>query len=125
VIGYDDSDLAEALDLTSVHQPFAETGRIAMSLLFAALEGTSAAPSRSASSPVLPSAEQPDRVIVRRSHSRRRGHGPRRPGPVQAGGPDGGQRGVQQACEVLPERAALRAGLGEPRVYEPAGERVV
>jgi DNA-binding LacI/PurR family transcriptional regulator len=41
VVGYDDSDLAEALDLTSVHQPFAETGRIAMSLLFAAMDGTS------------------------------------------------------------------------------------
>ena len=41
VIGYDDSDLAEALDLTSVRQPFAETGRIATSLLFAALDGTS------------------------------------------------------------------------------------
>jgi DNA-binding LacI/PurR family transcriptional regulator len=41
VVGYDDSDLAEALDLTSVHQPFAETGRIAISLLFAAMDGTS------------------------------------------------------------------------------------
>jgi DNA-binding LacI/PurR family transcriptional regulator len=41
VVGYDDSDLAEALDLTSVHQPFAETGRIAMSLLFDAMDGTS------------------------------------------------------------------------------------
>jgi len=29
-----------ALDLTSVHQPFAETGRIAISLLFAAMDGT-------------------------------------------------------------------------------------
>lgn len=41
VVGYDDSDLAEALDLTSVNQPFAETGRIAISLLFAAMGGTS------------------------------------------------------------------------------------
>jgi DNA-binding LacI/PurR family transcriptional regulator len=40
VVGYDDSDLAEALDLTSVHQPFAETGRLAISLLFAAMDGT-------------------------------------------------------------------------------------
>jgi DNA-binding LacI/PurR family transcriptional regulator len=40
VMGYDDSDLAEALDMTSVHQPFAETGRIAASLLFAAMDGT-------------------------------------------------------------------------------------
>jgi LacI family transcriptional regulator, repressor for deo operon, udp, cdd, tsx, nupC, and nupG len=40
VVGYDDSALAEALDLTSVHQPFAETGRIAVSLLFAAMDGT-------------------------------------------------------------------------------------
>ena len=40
MVGYDDSDLAEALDLTSVHQPFAETGRIAISLLFAAMDGT-------------------------------------------------------------------------------------
>lgn len=39
MIGYDNSDLAEALDLTSVHQPFAETGRIAISLLFAAMDG--------------------------------------------------------------------------------------
>jgi DNA-binding LacI/PurR family transcriptional regulator len=39
VVGYDDSDLAVALDLTSVHQPFAETGRIAISLLFAAMDG--------------------------------------------------------------------------------------
>jgi DNA-binding LacI/PurR family transcriptional regulator len=39
VVGYDDSALAEALDLTSVHQPFAETGRIAISLLFAAMGG--------------------------------------------------------------------------------------
>ncbi len=38
VIGYDDSDLAEALDMTSVHQPFAETGSIAASLLFAAMD---------------------------------------------------------------------------------------
>jgi LacI family transcriptional regulator len=41
VVGYDDSDLAEALDLTRVHQPFAETGRIAISLLFATMDGTS------------------------------------------------------------------------------------
>lgn len=41
VIGYDDTDLAEALDLTSVRQPFAETGRIAASLLFAAMDGIS------------------------------------------------------------------------------------
>ena len=41
-VGYDDSDLAEALDLTSVRQPFAETGRIAISLPFDAMDGTSA-----------------------------------------------------------------------------------
>jgi DNA-binding LacI/PurR family transcriptional regulator len=40
VVGYDNSDLAEALDLTSIHQPFAETGRIAISLLAAAMDGT-------------------------------------------------------------------------------------
>jgi DNA-binding LacI/PurR family transcriptional regulator len=40
VVGYDDSALAEALDLTSVHQPFAETGRIAIPLLFGAMDGT-------------------------------------------------------------------------------------
>jgi DNA-binding LacI/PurR family transcriptional regulator len=40
VVGYDDSELAEALDLTSVRQPFAETGRIAISLLAAVMDGT-------------------------------------------------------------------------------------
>jgi DNA-binding LacI/PurR family transcriptional regulator len=33
VVGYDDSDLAQALELTTVQQPFAETGRIATTLL--------------------------------------------------------------------------------------------
>ncbi len=40
VVGYD-PDPAEALDLTSLRQPFAETERIATSLLFAAMDGTS------------------------------------------------------------------------------------
>jgi DNA-binding GntR family transcriptional regulator len=35
------------------------------------------------------------------------------------------KRGVQQAREVLPKRAAPRSALVEPRVYESAGERVV
>lgn len=38
VVGYDDTNLAEALDLTSVAQPFAETGRIATTLLLEAME---------------------------------------------------------------------------------------
>lgn len=56
---------------------------------------------------------------------RRSAAGSRSRPPVQAGSLDRGQRGFQQAREVLPKRAALRFALGEPRVYEPAGERVV
>lgn len=40
VTGYDGTDLAEALGLTTVRQPFAETGRIAASLLLGLLDGT-------------------------------------------------------------------------------------
>ena len=41
VVGYDGTDLAEALDLTTVAQPFAETGRIATRLLLELLDGPS------------------------------------------------------------------------------------
>jgi LacI family transcriptional regulator len=41
VAGYDGSDLAEALELTSVGQPFAETGRIGAGLLLDLLDATS------------------------------------------------------------------------------------
>ena len=42
VIGYDDIDLAEAVDLTSVRQPFAESGRLAADVLLARLEDPTA-----------------------------------------------------------------------------------
>ena len=40
LVGYDGTDLAEALELTTVGQPFAETGRIATRLLLGLLDGT-------------------------------------------------------------------------------------
>ena len=40
VVGYDGTELAEALEMTTVEQPFAETGRIAASLLLSMLDGT-------------------------------------------------------------------------------------
>jgi LacI family transcriptional regulator len=40
VTGYDGTDLAQALDLTTVTQPFAETGRIAATLLLGLLDET-------------------------------------------------------------------------------------
>jgi DNA-binding LacI/PurR family transcriptional regulator len=40
VAGYDGTDLSEGLELTSVEQPFAETGRIAAALLLDLLDGT-------------------------------------------------------------------------------------
>ena len=40
VVGYDGTDLAEALELTTVAQPFAETGRIATKILLGLLDGT-------------------------------------------------------------------------------------
>lgn len=40
VVGYDGTDLAEALDLTTVAQPFADTGRIATKILLGLLDGT-------------------------------------------------------------------------------------
>jgi LacI family transcriptional regulator len=40
LVGYDGTILSEALELTSVHQPFAETGRLAASLLLDVMEGT-------------------------------------------------------------------------------------
>lgn len=43
VVGYDGGDLAEALDLTTVVQPFAETGRLAAAMLRAAIAGESRA----------------------------------------------------------------------------------
>jgi LacI family transcriptional regulator len=39
VIGFDDSELAVALDLTTVHQPFEETGRTGIQLLLDRLQG--------------------------------------------------------------------------------------
>jgi len=39
VVGYDGTDLALALDLTTVGQPFTETGRIAAALLLSQLDG--------------------------------------------------------------------------------------
>jgi LacI family transcriptional regulator len=41
VVGYDGTELAEALDMTTVEQPFAETGRIAAGLLLGLLDETS------------------------------------------------------------------------------------
>ncbi len=43
VVGYDGTELAEALELTTVEQPFAETGRIAAGLLLGLLDETSRA----------------------------------------------------------------------------------
>ena len=40
VVGYDGTDLAEALELTTVAQPFADTGRIATKILLGLLDGT-------------------------------------------------------------------------------------
>jgi DNA-binding LacI/PurR family transcriptional regulator len=40
VVGYDGTDLSEGLELTTVEQPFAETGRIAAALLLDLLDGT-------------------------------------------------------------------------------------
>jgi DNA-binding LacI/PurR family transcriptional regulator len=40
VVGYDGTDLAQALELTTVDQPFEETGRIAATLLLGQLDGT-------------------------------------------------------------------------------------
>lgn len=40
VVGYDGTDLSQALELTTVDQPFAETGRIAAALLLGLLDGT-------------------------------------------------------------------------------------
>jgi DNA-binding LacI/PurR family transcriptional regulator len=40
VAGYDGTDLADALDLTTVEQPFADTGRIAATLLLGMLDDT-------------------------------------------------------------------------------------
>lgn len=40
VVGYDGTNLAEALELTSVYQPFAETGRLAAAMLLDMLDGT-------------------------------------------------------------------------------------
>lgn len=42
VVGYDGGQLAEALDLTTVVQPFAETGRLGVALLLAAVAGRAA-----------------------------------------------------------------------------------
>jgi DNA-binding LacI/PurR family transcriptional regulator len=39
VVGYDGTELSEALELTTVEQPFAETGRIAASLLLGMIDG--------------------------------------------------------------------------------------
>jgi LacI family transcriptional regulator len=39
VVGYDDGDLAQAMDITTVHQPFVESGRVACDLLLAQLTG--------------------------------------------------------------------------------------
>ena len=40
VVGYDGTDLAQALQLTTVDQPLEETGRIAAALLLGQLDGT-------------------------------------------------------------------------------------
>jgi LacI family transcriptional regulator len=40
VVGYDGTELSEAVELTTVEQPFAETGRIAAMLLLGMLDGT-------------------------------------------------------------------------------------
>ena len=43
VIGFDDGELAEALDLTTVHQPLYESGRVAMERLLQQLDKPSTA----------------------------------------------------------------------------------
>jgi DNA-binding LacI/PurR family transcriptional regulator len=43
VVGFDDGELAEALDLTTVRQPLEESGRTAMELLLRRLSGTGTA----------------------------------------------------------------------------------
>jgi LacI family repressor for deo operon, udp, cdd, tsx, nupC, and nupG len=42
LVGYDGSDLARALDLTTVWQPFEESGRVALSLLLQLIDGQNA-----------------------------------------------------------------------------------
>lgn len=53
VSGYDGTDLSEALDLTTVAQPFAETGRIAVSLLLGLLDGNGGASQHVSLKPAL------------------------------------------------------------------------
>jgi DNA-binding LacI/PurR family transcriptional regulator len=53
LVGYDDGPLAEALGLTTVRQPFEETGRAALDLLLGAIAGTGAAVSRIELAPSL------------------------------------------------------------------------
>lgn len=40
VVGYDDGELATALDLTTVRQPFEESGRTALELVLAIVSGS-------------------------------------------------------------------------------------
>ena len=44
VVGFDDTDLARALDLTTVHQPFEESGRAGVRLLLDRMHDASASP---------------------------------------------------------------------------------
>jgi DNA-binding LacI/PurR family transcriptional regulator len=44
IVGFDDSDLAEALDITSVRQPLEESGRLGFRQLREAIEGAHVAP---------------------------------------------------------------------------------
>lgn len=43
VVGYDDGEVAEALDLTTVRQPFEESGRTALELVLGLVSGASTA----------------------------------------------------------------------------------
>jgi DNA-binding LacI/PurR family transcriptional regulator len=53
VVGYDGTDLSEALELTTVAQPFAETGRIAAGLLLGLLDGNGGASQHVSLKPAL------------------------------------------------------------------------
>lgn len=46
LVGYDDGDLADTLDLTTVRQPFEQSGRAALDLILAAIAGSGAGVSR-------------------------------------------------------------------------------
>lgn len=53
IVGYDDGDMAEALGLTTVRQPFEDTGRAALDLLLRLLSGADAGVARVELTPQL------------------------------------------------------------------------